>query len=255
MDEMGMQTLPHDEYGLFPTVRRTKGTTTLSRLQCYPSRWASRRRRCRKQQKAQKNGKKPPRRKFLDTYCENLTCKAWEGKLDDIVGRDREIYRTIQILSRRQKNNQPRLIGEAGVGKTAIAEGIAERIARGNVPVGLKGGRISLPAGLTSLVAGTWARAVRAAGQGPAERGQGCRATSSCSLTRSTPSPPPVRARVPGRTRATSSNPPPAVRYRSSAPPPSTSTASISRRIRPRAPLPACPRGRAQRGWDTSGPS
>ena len=76
-----------------------------------------------------KNGKKPPKRKFLDTYCENLTRKAREGKLDDIIGRDREIYRTIQILSRRQKNN-PCLIGEAGVGKTAIAEGIAERIAK-----------------------------------------------------------------------------------------------------------------------------
>ena len=103
--------------------------------------------------KAQKNGKKPPRRKFLDTYCENLTRKAREGKLDDIVGRDREIYRTIQILSRRQKNN-PCLIGEAGVGKTAIAEGIAERIARGNVPVGLKDKEIFL-LDLTSLVAGT----------------------------------------------------------------------------------------------------
>ena len=103
--------------------------------------------------KAQKNGKKPPRRKFLDTYCENLTCKAREGKLDDIVGRDREIYRTIQILSRRQKNN-PCLIGEAGVGKTAIAEGIAERIAKGNVPVGLKDKEIFL-LDLTSLVAGT----------------------------------------------------------------------------------------------------
>ena len=103
--------------------------------------------------KAQKNGKKPPRRKFLDTYCENLTRKAREGKLDDIVGRDREIYRTIQILSRRQKNN-PCLIGEAGVGKTAIAEGIAERIAKGNVPVGLKDKEILL-LDLTSLVAGT----------------------------------------------------------------------------------------------------
>ena len=103
--------------------------------------------------KAQKNGKKPPRRKFLDTYCENLTRKAREGKLDDIVGRDREIYRTIQILSRRQKNN-PCLIGEAGVGKTAIAEGIAERIAKGNVPVGLKDKEIFL-LDLTSLVAGT----------------------------------------------------------------------------------------------------
>ena len=103
--------------------------------------------------KAQKNGKKPPRRKFLDTYCENLTRKAREGRLDDIVGRDREIYRTIQILSRRQKNN-PCLIGEAGVGKTAIAEGIAERIAKGDVPVGLKDKEIFL-LDLTSLVAGT----------------------------------------------------------------------------------------------------
>ena len=100
-----------------------------------------------------KNGKKPPKRKFLDTYCENLTRKAREGKLDDIIGRDREIYRTIQILSRRQKNN-PCLIGEAGVGKTAIAEGIAERIAKGQVPIGLRDKEIFLLY-LTSLVAGT----------------------------------------------------------------------------------------------------
>ena len=100
-----------------------------------------------------KNGKKTPKRKFLDTYCENLTRKAREGKLDDIIGRDREIYRTIQILSRRQKNN-PCLIGEAGVGKTAIAEGIAERIAKGQVPIGLRDKEIFL-LDLTSLVAGT----------------------------------------------------------------------------------------------------
>ena len=100
-----------------------------------------------------RNGKKPPKRKFLDTYCENLTRKAREGKLDDIIGRDREIYRTIQILSRRQKNN-PCLIGEAGVGKTAIAEGIAERIAKGDVPIGLQDKEIYL-LDLTSLVAGT----------------------------------------------------------------------------------------------------
>ena len=105
------------------------------------------------EKKAGKNEKKPPRRKFLDTYCENLTRKAREGKLDDIIGRDREIYRTIQILSRRQKNN-PCLIGEAGVGKTAIAEGIAERIAKGDVPIGLKDKEIYL-LDLTSLVAGT----------------------------------------------------------------------------------------------------
>ena len=99
-----------------------------------------------------KKGKKP-RRKFLDTYCEDLTRKAREGRLDEIIGRDREIYRTIQILSRRQKNN-PCLIGEAGVGKTAIAEGIAQRIAKGEVPAGLKDKEIFL-LDLTSLVAGT----------------------------------------------------------------------------------------------------
>ena len=102
-----------------------------------------------------KNGKKDkaPKRKFLDTYCENLTQKARDGKVDRIIGRDREIYRTIQILSRRQKNN-PCLIGEAGVGKTAIAEGIAERIAKGQVPIGLRDKEIFL-LDLTSLVAGT----------------------------------------------------------------------------------------------------
>ena len=107
-----------------------------------------------------KNGKKPPKRKFLDTYCENLTRKAREGKLDDIGGRDREIYRTIQILSRRLKNN-PCLIGEAGVGKTAIAEGIAERIAKGQVPIGLRDKEIFL-LDLTSLVAGSSSSGSRA---------------------------------------------------------------------------------------------
>ena len=102
--------------------------------------------------KAQKNGKKPPRRKFLDTYCENLTRKAREGKLDDIVGRDREIYRTIQILSRRQKNN-PCLIGEAGVGKTAIAEGIARRIIDGDVPENLKS-KVIYSLDMGALIAG-----------------------------------------------------------------------------------------------------
>ncbi len=98
------------------------------------------------------NGKKA-RRKYLDTYCDNLTDKAKKGKLDNIIGRDKEIYRTIQILSRRQKNN-PCLIGEAGVGKTAIAEGIAERIAAGQVPAQLKDKEIYL-LDLTALVAGT----------------------------------------------------------------------------------------------------
>ena len=97
--------------------------------------------------------KKNIKRKFLDNYCDNLTRKAQEGKLDNIVGRDKEIERTIQILSRRQKNN-PCLIGEAGVGKTAIAEGIALRIASGNVPSRIRDKEICL-LDLTSLVAGT----------------------------------------------------------------------------------------------------
>ncbi|MGN0983908.1 MAG: AAA family ATPase [Gemmiger sp.] len=104
-----------------------------------------------KETKDGKNGK--GRRKFLDTYCENLTRKARDGKTDRIIGRDREIYRTIQILCRRQKNN-PCLIGEAGVGKTAIAEGIAQRIAEGKVPARLQDKEIYL-LDLTALVAGT----------------------------------------------------------------------------------------------------
>ena len=103
-----------------------------------------------KDPRAREKGKK---RKFLDNYCENLTQKARDGKVDRIIGRDREIYRTIQILSRRQKNN-PCLIGEAGVGKTAIAEGIALRIAEGNVPARLKDKEVYL-LDMTSLVAGT----------------------------------------------------------------------------------------------------
>ncbi len=106
-----------------------------------------------KKDKEKKDGKKPNKYKFLDKYCENLTAKAKAGKLDEIIGREQEIYRTIQILARRQKNN-PCLIGEAGVGKTAIAEGIAQRIARDQVPACLKGKQIYL-LDLTGLVAGT----------------------------------------------------------------------------------------------------
>ena len=107
-----------------------------------------------KEKDGEKNEKgKKPRYKFLDKYCENLTAKAKAGKLDEIIGREQEIYRTIQILARRQKNN-PCLIGEAGVGKTAIAEGIAQRIARDQVPSCLKGKQLYL-LDLTGLVAGT----------------------------------------------------------------------------------------------------
>ena len=104
-------------------------------------------------QNDKKGKKKKDKRKFLEQYCENLTRKAGEGKIDNIIGRDNEIYRTIQILCRRQKNN-PCLIGEAGVGKTAIAEGIALKISRGEVPQKLKNKEIYL-VNMTNLVAGT----------------------------------------------------------------------------------------------------
>ena len=91
--------------------------------------------------------------KFLGAHCENLTQKAKDGRIDRIVGRDQEIQRVIQILNRRTKNN-PCLIGEPGVGKTAIAEGIAQRLADGNVPAMLQGKELYL-LDMTSLVAGT----------------------------------------------------------------------------------------------------
>lgn len=99
----------------------------------------------------------PPRddkkRKYLNNYCENLTRKAAEGRIDRIVGRDRETDRVIQILNRRQKNN-PCLIGEPGVGKTAVAEGLAVRINEGKVPFKMRNKEIYL-LDLTALVAGT----------------------------------------------------------------------------------------------------
>ena len=102
-----------------------------------------------------KKGKAPKskRRRFLEQYCTNLTQRAREGKLDVVIGRERELYRTIQILSRRSKNN-PCLIGEPGVGKTAIAEGLAMRIVSGEAPARLQDREIYL-LDLTGLVAGT----------------------------------------------------------------------------------------------------
>ena len=97
--------------------------------------------------------KKTKKHKFLDSYCMNLTGRAREGKLDQVIGRDVETERVIQILNRRQKNN-PCLIGEPGVGKTAIAEGLAQRIAAGDVPYKLRDKEVFL-LDLTSLVAGT----------------------------------------------------------------------------------------------------
>ena len=104
-------------------------------------------------QAPKKNVKKEKKRKHITLYCEDLTEKARNGRIDRIIGRDVEIERVIQILSRRSKNN-PCLIGEPGVGKTAIAEGLALRIASGEVPQRLKGKEIQL-LDLTSLVAGT----------------------------------------------------------------------------------------------------
>ena len=104
-----------------------------------------------KGEKSEKNKKK--KRRFMDQYCSNLTEKAKNGQIDRIIGRDKELYRTIQILSRRTKNN-PCLIGEPGVGKTAIAEGLALKIAEGTAPARLLDKEIFL-LDLTSLVAGT----------------------------------------------------------------------------------------------------
>ena len=97
----------------------------------------------------------PPKKKhkFLDTYCLDLTQRAKDGKLDRVVGREEETERVIQIMNRRQKNN-PCLIGEPGVGKTAIAEGLAQRIAAGDVPFKLKGKEVFL-LDMTAMVAGT----------------------------------------------------------------------------------------------------
>ena len=100
-----------------------------------------------------KGKKKNKKHKFLDSYCMDLTGRAREGKLDKVIGRDVETERVIQILNRRQKNN-PCLIGEPGVGKTAIAEGLAQRIASGNVPYKLRDKEVFL-LDLTALVAGT----------------------------------------------------------------------------------------------------
>lgn len=103
-----------------------------------------------KRGRAQRDDKK---RKYLNNYCENLTRKAAEGRIDHIVGRDRETDRVIQILNRRQKNN-PCLIGEPGVGKTAVAEGLAVRINEGRIPFKMRNKEVHL-LDLTALVAGT----------------------------------------------------------------------------------------------------
>ena len=106
-----------------------------------------------KDDKKRSKKKEEKKRKFLDTYCTNLTAKAKKGEIDRIIGREKEIYRVMQILPRRTKNN-PCIIGEPGVGKTAIAEGIAQKLADGDVPFRLQGKELYM-LDLTALVAGT----------------------------------------------------------------------------------------------------
>ena len=103
--------------------------------------------------RSKESGERKTKHKFLDNYCISLTGRAKEGKLDRMIGREEELERVIQILNRRQKNN-PCLIGEPGVGKTAIAEGLAQKIASGDVPSKLRDKQVFL-LDLTSLVAGT----------------------------------------------------------------------------------------------------
>ena len=105
------------------------------------------------EKKSKEKGEGHKKYKFLDTYCRNLTKRAQDGKLDRIIGREKELARVIQILCRRQKNN-PCLIGEPGVGKTAIAEALAQKVADGDVPYKLRGKQIYL-VDMTALVAGT----------------------------------------------------------------------------------------------------
>ena len=137
-DEIDSQT------ATFPLLNQLFGGSNTPAPQPRPSR---------KEEGEPKEKKKSKRHKFLDSYCMDLTGRAREGKLDKVIGRDVETERVIQILNRRQKNN-PCLIGEPGVGKTAIAEGLAQRIAAGEVPFKLRSKEVYL-LDLTALVAGT----------------------------------------------------------------------------------------------------
>ncbi len=141
-DDMDSQT------ATFPLLNQLFGNN--SNLPAQPPRPTPKKEPPRDEESGKKKNKK---HKFLDSYCMDLTGRAREGKLDKVIGRDVETERVIQILNRRQKNN-PCLIGEPGVGKTAIAEGLAQRIAAGEVPYKLRDKEVFL-LDLTALVAGT----------------------------------------------------------------------------------------------------
>ena len=141
-DDMDSQT------ATFPLLNQLFGGMT-NNMPAQPPRPAPKK----EESQEEEGGKKKKHKKFLDNYCMDLTGRAREGKLDKVIGRDVETERVIQILNRRQKNN-PCLIGEPGVGKTAIAEGLAQRIAAGEVPYKLRDKEVFL-LDLTALVAGT----------------------------------------------------------------------------------------------------
>ena len=143
-NDMGDEEDPDSRTATFPLLNQFLGGNLPARKPKEPQ----------EQEAGEENGKKKNKKhKFLDSYCMDLTGRAREGKLDKVIGRDVETERIVQILNRRQKNN-PCLIGEPGVGKTAIAEGLAQRIVAGDVPHKLKDKEVFL-LDLTALVAGT----------------------------------------------------------------------------------------------------
>ena len=152
--QMDQEDLDEDEVesqtATFPLLNQLFGSANSSEQPKHP---APRKESSKEEEESPNKKQKNKKHKFLDSYCMDLTGRAKEGKLDKVIGRDVETERVIQILNRRQKNN-PCLIGEPGVGKTAIAEGLAQRIAAGAVPYKLRDKEVFL-LDLTALVAGT----------------------------------------------------------------------------------------------------